>query len=189
MRLDIRLGSLCAALCLLVGCAALGPEISSDRNPVIDVSQLKTWAWVDPLGTDRAGYEAIVTTRLKNVVQDELEARGMRYSEEAPQARVNFYVNLEEAQEVRVISRMRPGLHFDYYGYYGYRVGLYDLWMEDTLTTRSYTRGTLTIDVVDVASSKVAWTAKAQGRVTRAALDDPDTAVRDVVTAMFEQFP
>lgn len=192
MKIETRfrsMGSLLAALLMLAGCASIDADISSDRNPELDASRLQTWAWVDPLGTDRAGYEAIVTTRLKGAVQAELEARGMRYSEDSPQALVNFYVNLEEEQEVQIISGVRPGARYDRRSYYGYRVGLYDPWIDQQLTTRSYTLGTLTIDVVDAEANQVAWTAKAQGRVTRAAIEDPASAVQDVVTAMFTRYP
>jgi hypothetical protein len=174
---------------LLAGCATPGPEITSDRNPETDASTLQTWAWVDPLGTDRAGYETVVTTRLKRAVQTELQARGMRYSEDDPDALVNFYVNLEEAQEVRVVRDMRPGLRFDHYGYYGYRAGLYHPWYDQKLTTRSYTRGTLTIDLVDAERDQVAWTARAQGRVSREAIEDPESAIQETVADMFRQFP
>lgn len=192
MRTEFRnrlVVAMLGALFLLAGCATPGPEVTSDRNPEIDASALRTWAWVEPLGTDRAGYETVVTSRLKKAVRAELEARGLRYTEDDPDALVNFYVNLEEAQEVRVVRDMRPGLRFDYYGYYGYRAGLYDPWYEETLTTHSYTRGTLTIDIVDAERDQVAWTARAQGRVTREALDDPASAVRETVADMFRQFP
>jgi len=186
----IRLSAaLLGILFLLSGCATSGPEITSDRNPQIDALELRTWAWVDPLGTDRAGYETIVTMRLKQAVQAELETHGMRYSEDDPDALVNFYVNLEEAQEVQAVTSMRPGLRFDYYGYYGYRAGLYDPWYDQRLATHSYTRGTLTIDIVDAERDQVAWTARAAGRVSREAFEDPEGALQEVVADMFRQFP
>ena len=66
-----------AALLALGGCAS-APDIRADFDPSTNFAQYKTFAFVQPLGTDRDGYQSIVSQRLKAATQREMEARGMR---------------------------------------------------------------------------------------------------------------
>jgi hypothetical protein len=47
----------------------------------------------------------------------------------------------------------------------------------------------LTIDVVDQQKSALVWSGTAQGRLTKKALNDPQPAIDDAVSAIFAKYP
>ncbi|HSN69911.1 MAG TPA: DUF4136 domain-containing protein, partial [Steroidobacteraceae bacterium] len=108
-----------ALLALVQGCSS-GPEIRADANPEANFSTYRTYAFFDPLATDKAGYSSILTGHLKQAVRRELDARGYVYSESSPDLLVNFYFNAEEKQYVSSTPSPSP--------YFGYRAGYYDPW-------------------------------------------------------------
>jgi hypothetical protein len=188
----VRGAVLCVLMPLLAACVT-GPTVRIDRAPGADLSGARSYGWVSELGTDRADYESLVTMRLKRAVGNALEARGLRYDEDAPDVRVNFYVNLEERQEVRRLPASSPmpvgGYDVGFGLYHGYRMGLYDPWPDYDIEVQEYQQGTLTIDVVDARTRRLAWEGVAEGRVTRKALDEPDEVLDRAVARMFEKFP
>lgn len=51
-------------------------------------------------------------------------------------------------------------------GFYGYRGGYYGGWNSSSIETVSYKQGTLSIDLIDAKQKALAWTARAEGRVS-----------------------
>lgn len=174
----------------LTGCVT-GPEVRVERNPEIALQGAETFGWVDPLGTDRAAYETLVTTRLKQAVGAALERRGLRYDAAAPELLVNFYVNLEARQDVRRIPTARGPLVTDPWraSYFGYRYGLYDPWPAYEVSVVEYEQGTLTIDVLDAASERLAWVGVLEGRVRERTLTEEQEALRSALDELFSRFP
>jgi hypothetical protein len=174
----------------LAGCVT-GPEVRVERNPELTLLDPQTFGWVDPLGTDRAAYETLVTTRLKRAVGAALERKGLRYDAEAPDLLVNFYVNLEARQDVRRIPTAHGPLVTDPWraSYFGYRYGLYDAWPAYEVSVVEYEQGTLTIDVLDAASERLAWVGVLGGRVRGRTLAQEQEALRSALDELFSRFP
>lgn len=176
-------------LMVLAGCAALaacasGPDIRSDMNPSARFSEYATFAFFSPLATDKAGYESVLTGRLKDATRRAMEAKGYVYFEEAPDLLVNFYANIEDVQEIRSYQT-GPAVGF---GYYGYRYGYYGGWGGTEIQTVNYKQGTLTIDLVDAKEKVLAWQGQAEGRVSKEARKNPgpaiDAAVAEIMSAV-----
>lgn len=182
-----------ARLLVLAGTAALaacasGPEIRSDTNPSARFSQYATFAYFSPLATDKAGYESVLTARLKDATRRSLEAKGYVYSEASPDLLVNFYANVEDKQEIRSYST-GPTMGVGY-GYYGYRRGYYAGWSTGTdVQTVNYKEGTLTIDLVDAKEKMLAWQGQAEGRVSKEARKNPGPAIDAVVAEIMSAVP
>jgi hypothetical protein len=180
-------------LTTLAGCAALaacasGPDIRSDVNPAVRFSDYATFAFFSPLATDTAGYESVLTSRLKEATRRNLEAKGYVYSESAPDLLVNFYANIEDKQEIRSYST-GPTMGVGY-GYYGYRRGYYAGWSTGTeIQTVNYKQGTLTIDLVDAKEKVLAWQGQAEGRVSKEARQNPGPAIDAVVAEIMSSVP
>lgn len=173
-----------AAAALLAGCAT-GPEVRTTVERGTDLSRYRTFAFVSPLGTDRAGYQTLVSQHLKASTRRELEARGLRYDEAAPQLLVNFHAAL--AERVRV----SPGSAMVGFGYYGYRRGLYagwPIWAERAEVT-TYQEGTVNIDLVDAQRKQLVWEGIVVGQVTPKAMDDLEHSLDQAVLAAFAKFP
>lgn len=180
-RLATRLLALTAIT--LLGACASGPLIQTETNPSVDLTAFRSFAFYSPLSTDKAGYETMLTTRLKNATRSALEARGYVYSEADPDLLVNFFVNIEAKQEIRAYNTGPAGL-----GYFGYRHGLYGGWGPEVHTV-NYKEGTLTIDLIDANRKLLAWQGQAEGRLSRKAAKDPGAGVGSVVTEILAVLP
>jgi hypothetical protein len=184
-----RFVRLAAGACLmaLAGCAS-GPTVRTNVEPGTDFAQYKTFAFMSPLGTDRAGYRSIVSQQLVVAAQREMEARGMRRVDDSPQLLVNFGATLSEKLEVTTMPS--PAYRYGGPGYYGYRAGLYSTWAyyDQTMVTQ-YTQGTLNIDIVDAVRKQLVWEGVVTDSVTQKDLDDVTTAINRAVAAAFAKYP
>jgi hypothetical protein len=180
--------TLAAALALLGGCAST-PEVYVNVDVTANFAQYKTFAFASPLGTDRGGYQSIVSQYLKAATQREMEARGLRLDDAAPQLLVNFNGQLSE--KIRVSSVPGPYYGIGYgRGYYGYRAGMYGAWpMYDQTLVSQYTEGTLNIDVVDAARKQLVWEGVVTNSVTQKDLDNLGPAIDTAVVAAFAKYP
>jgi hypothetical protein len=169
----------------LAACAS-GPEVRAISDPSANFAQYQTFGFADPLGTDRAGYQSIVSQQLKASTRRELEARGLRYSEQNPQLLVNFLAQLND--KMRVTTTPEPVMAP---GYYGYRRGFYQPWPMYTERTdvTQYQEGTLTVDVIDAARKQLVWEGTVTKSVTSKDQQNVGTAIDGAVTAAFAKFP
>jgi hypothetical protein len=172
-----------AALALLGGCAS-GPDIRVTSDPAANIAAYKTFNYVSPLGTDREGYESLVSSNLKDATTLELTRRGYQMSE-TPDFLVNFSAKLDEKLRVSSSPAMGPPM-----GYYGYRTGFYDPWYGyNDVDVDQYTQGTLNIDIVDAASKRLVWESVAVGRITSKVREDVPGAIRRIVPEMLAKLP
>ena len=109
-------------LALLLAACSTGPTVRSERDASAVFSGYATFGFFDPLGTDRAGYESLVTQALKTATRREMEARGYRYAESGADLLVNFNAQLAERTDVQ--PRAMPVPHPEYYGYRSYILSL-----------------------------------------------------------------
>jgi len=182
-RSTARAAALAAfALLVVAGCAS-GPQIRVDQDPTADLTAYKSFGFFDQLGTDSAQYTTIVTSRLKQATREQMERRGFTYTEDSPDLRLNFFVNVEERQEVRSTP--------DIGGFYGYRRGRYGTWLgyPYNVDTINYRQGTLSVDVVDAKKNALVWQGVAEGRVTEQMRKNPGPAIDGAVAEIFSRFP
>lgn len=184
--LNVRWLRAAALLLSLLSACATGPEIRVDKDPTVDMSTYKSFAFFDQVATDRAQYSTIVTSRLKQATRTQLERVGYTYKEQEPDLRVNFFLNIREKQEIRSSPSMTMGV-----GYYGYRGGMYGTWggYPQDIDTVEYKAGTLSIDLVDAKKNTLVWQGLAEGRVKDEAIRNPGPAVDAVVAEIFRNFP
>ena len=143
----------------LAGCASQ-PSISSQSRPNVDFTSYKTYGWVNPLATDKAGYSTMITGHFKNAVQNEMAARGYVYDANNPDLQVNFYSNIENRSE----TYSSPSMSVGYYGYrggFGYGLGI-PVYGSD-VETRNYKVGTVSVDIVDTKRKELIWEGVLEG--------------------------
>jgi hypothetical protein len=182
--------ALAASLLVLGGCAS-GPEVRAEYDQSTHFAQYQTFAFANPLGTDRNGYQSIVSQRLIAATQREMEARGMRLVAGNPQLLVNFNAALTE--RMRAIATPVPvvGVGIGYGGYYGYRAGMYGAWplYQDGTAVTPYNEGTLNIDIVDAARKQMVWEGVVTDIVTQDMLDNMPASIDAAVAAAFAKYP
>lgn len=175
-----------AATLLVLGACASGPDVRVNVDSSIDFSQYHTFAFESPLGTDRNGSQSIVSQQLKAATQRELEARGLRLDDKAPQLLLNFNANLND--KMRVSTTPSTGVTG---GYYGYRAGRYSAWpqYQDQTTVTQYTEGTLNIDVVDAARRQMVWESVVADSLSKKDMASMPAVIDAAVAAAFAKFP
>lgn len=169
---------------ILAACAS-SPAIRSDYDHQADFSRYRTFGYMSPLGTDKAGYGTLLTERLKDATRAQMEMRGYVYDAANPDLLVNFNGKLQ--QKTQVTEAPPPPMG----PYYGYRAGFYGGWpgygWGDTVY--QYTEGTLNIDLVDARRKQMVWEGVAVGEV-----QNPDTAtspqnIDKAVAGIFAKYP
>ncbi|MFY2946847.1 DUF4136 domain-containing protein [Achromobacter xylosoxidans] len=169
---------------ILAACAS-SPAIKSDYDHQADFSRYRTFGYMSPLGTDKAGYSTLLTERLKDATRGQMEMRGYMYDAANPDLLVNFNGKLQ--QKTQVTEAPPPPMG----PYYGYRSGFYGGWpgygWGDTVY--QYTEGTLNIDLVDARRKQMVWEGVAVGEV-----QNPDTAtssqnIDKAVAGIFAKYP
>lgn len=164
----------------LVACVT-GPEIYRDSNPAANFASYKTFGYFSPLATDRAGYESVFTSRLKDSTRRAMESKGYIYSDTNPDLLLNFFANVQEKQEIRSYPM---GI-----GYYGYRRGYYGGYGFSSIETVTYREGTLTIDILETKRKLLVWQATAEGMVSNEARKNPGPAIEAMVMEMMTPLP
>jgi hypothetical protein len=172
------------SLLLTAGCAS-GPSVRHNTDASTDFSRFETFAFVDPLSTDRAGYQSLVSQQLVASAERELVARGLRRTDAAPDLLVNFNVQLD--QRLRV-TQGPPTFHSRHFN--SHRRGFYSTWPTYQQTEiRQYTKGTVGVDVIDASRRQLVWEGFALGRVTQRTLDDVGPVLDAAVADIFRAFP
>jgi len=177
---------LLAAL-LLTACAS-SPRIETMQAPDADFSNYETFAFVDPMGTDRAGYASLISRQLIFSIRRELEMLGFEFAEDAAQADmlVNAHTHLNEQIRAREVADPLMGPT-----YWDYRYGFYTAWPSYSTRTEitQYSVGTLTIDLIDATERVMIWEGTARNEVTDKTRRNAAQAIDRAVTKIFEQFP
>jgi len=189
-RLIRHLLPLVAASLLALGGCATAPDVRVDYDRTADFTRYRTFGFASPLGTDRGGYQSIVSQHLKAATQRELESRGMRLVAEAPELLVNFSATLNDKLRVTTAPTLSTGVGMGR-GYYGYRTGMYAAWpmYADQTVVTQYKEGTLNIDVVDAARKQLVWEGVVSDSVTQKMLDNVPAAIDAAVAAAFAKYP
>lgn len=167
----------------LAGCAPRF-KVSTNADPTANFAVYRTYAFAQPLGTDRPNYSSLLSQYLRTAVSRELDARGYRQTGNEPDLLVNFNVQTKDK-----ISATSVPTGPVYGGYYGYRAGYYGTWGGYQTQVTQYTQGTLTIDVVDAARKQLVWDGTVVGRVREEDRQNLEAVVNQVVTEIFAQYP
>jgi hypothetical protein len=176
---------------VLAGCAAPKPTLRSDYDRSADFATYRTYSYVDPVGTDKAGYSSIITQHFKSAIDNEMSARGYRKVESNPDLLVNFSANATEKVDVRSTPTPTMGMGVGYGGYYGYRGSMYAAWPMYTndVSTVRYQVGTLNVDVVDARRKQLVWEGVAEGKLRKETMQNPEPAIRSVINQLYQTYP
>ncbi len=171
-------------LLALVGCAT-GPTIRSNVDQSVDFTRFRTFDFLQPLSTDREGYQSFVSRDLMIAAEREMTALGFQRTSTNPDLLVNFSANLEQRLRVTQTPTARGG------GAWGsHRRGAsYGVWGGYRTDVRQDTMGTLGVDVIDAARRQLVWEGVAVGRITRSTAENIGPALDSAVRDIFQQFP
>lgn len=162
------------ALLLLAGCAT-GPNVVVDSDPNVDVSRYRTYSWA--FSSTPRGMNPLTYQRVKTAIDANLSSRG--YTQASPgDFAVGFTLGARDKVEVDTFGAYGP-----YYGRgWGYGWGGYGYAGGPQTYARSYTEGTLTIDIYDTGTKQPVWHGVASqeisaSKVTQEVIDEAVAAV------------
>ena len=159
--------------CLLVslsGCATLKVETDYDQD--IKFSDYKSYRWVvtkdknDPLLKN-----PLVDKRVRSAVNQVLASNGFNESRDAPDFFVAYHITSKERVDYR---------DFDY-GHWS------DSYSNHTVDMRNYTESTVTLDIVDGKTYRLAWRGWATG--PSSGVSESSEKINQSIARILEQFP
>lgn len=168
---------------LLAACVS-GGQVVSDADSRADFSRYRTFAFNEPLGTNRNNADTLLSQRLKAATARQMQARGFVYQTQAPDLLIDFHARVEE----HVYSNPSFGM----FGYYGSRHGGYwGAWPTwgIGMDYDTYKEGRLNIDVIDAGQKRLIWETVVLGNAVRATGPRADAVVDAAIVKAFRRFP
>ena len=180
-----RFATALLASLVLSGCAS-GPNVISNKAPDFAIADYRTFGFMEPLSTDRAGVRTLLSQRLVEATTRELERKGLVYSEAQADLQVNFLVSTRETLSGRPSSGVNVGVRAGSYGTWGgYSVGV----GTSTADVVQRTEGTLAIDIIDASRNTLVWEGALSGRVTDKVRENLGPAIDKAVADILSEFP
>ena len=176
---------LAVGLLLVLAACATGPRVRTDADPSANFGQYRSWDWYTPIAMEQHGYSTWISDRIKANIEREMASRGYVRATANPDLRINFQAAVEERTAVYTTPRS------DYTWLWSYRARSYvavPVWYDEARVSR-YTEGTLTVDLVDARTNRLAWTGDAIGRVTAREPQQRALQIDESVGAIFARFP
>jgi len=178
----LRFLSLFVVVSLLAACTNT-PVVRTDYDPRADFAAYRTFAFVEPLSTDRAGYTTLLTERLKRAVTLQMESRGYTYRQNTPDLLINFQSHVESRTQYIGPPPMMFG--------FGYGGGFYGAWPgygfgPDVI---QYNEGILKVDLIDAKRRQMVW--EGVGTLTIGNPQQPptDAVVDTMISSIFARYP
>jgi len=188
-RATLRGAAMIGSVLLVVACAEEKPALHTDIDRGANFASYHTYAYVDPVGTDKAGYSSLTTLHFKQAIDAEMGMRGYQKVDSNPDLLVNFNANAVEKADLRSTPGSSVTIAGGYYGYRGGMYGAVPVYSSPDVETVRYKVGTANIDIVDAREKKLLWTGTMEGKLTEEAMKNPQPAIESVVKQLFAQFP
>lgn len=176
----------------LAGCAVT-PDIRTGSAPGADFSTFRTFSFVRPLSTDRAGFHSLVSQQLMFSTRRELEVRGLEFVSSPDEADllVNFHAHV--AEQLRVRSTPDPWIGPSYWNH---RRGRYNPWVghgrwpaHSRIEVDQISEGRLSVDLIDRGRDMLVWEGVATQRLTQRTMNDLGPAMDSAIHEIFGQLP
>lgn len=165
---------------VLAGCSTL--SVYTDYNPAAQFSSYRTYSW----RTRPEQVPPLMAQRIVDAVDAQLRSKG--WTQVAADGDIALAANVATHQEFD-LDAFYGGPYWGGWGWGGWGWGGWGGWGGYGSTrVRSYTVGTLAIDMFDTRTRQAVWRGTAESTVKR----DPAAASADIQTAvarMFAAFP
>lgn len=154
-------------------------DYNHDFDPAVDFSKYKTYMWMqaaDPGQPHPTGMNELLEKRFVAAIDANMAAKGYTKTDAAP---ADFIVHFmgTTAEKVDFTS------YYTGWGYYGWYGGT-------QVEARSYTEGTIIIDVFDAQTKSMAWRGTVTGVLDPSATpEERNMRIEEVVAGVMQRFP
>lgn len=163
----------------VAACSSSPTTVNYDETA--DFSSYETYAFMADLATDKAAFQSLESTFLKEAVGRELDSLGLQQVAADPDLLINFAIETQEKIRSRSVPTGGYGIGYDpFYDVYGTAWG-----MGHTTEIDQYTEGRLIIDAIDVKQKKIVWQGSTKGRLTTKALKNYQVTLEAAVQEIF----
>lgn len=170
----------------LTGCATIESGAHHDETASFNNYQSFAWIAANPLipgGQNQPTISPLTQKIIVQSIEDELVRKGFRLVENPEQA--DFVVAYTVGTRAEIVSTSYPSSYGGAWGWHMY--GHY--YYQTEVVHRTYTEGTLGIDIFDGKSKQPVWHGWASKTVTSADRDNPSPAIQEAVAAIIKRFP
>jgi hypothetical protein len=157
--------------------------VRTNQDSSAPFASYRTFAFHQPLDSEEAGFTN-ATRLLKAATREELEARGLSYSDQSPQLQVDFRATLAEQMRTQPATPAYNGMDYSPYVSPWYP----SLKAQPPVQNR-YSQGTVVIQLIDASKKQLVWEAEVVDVVSPGNLADPKVAIDAAVHAAFERYP
>jgi len=171
-----------SAIGILTACSN-APIVRSDFDPRADFSSYRTFAFMQPLSTDSAGYTTLLTERLKRAVVLQMEARGYVPREKDPDLLINFQANVQTKTQYVPPPPMMWGFGYGY-GFYGGWPGY--AFGPDVI---QYNEGTMKVDLIDAKRKQLVWEGTGTSVIGNTQQTPSDAMIETMISSIFARYP
>ena len=163
---------------MALGCSSR--KVNFDYDQSADFSSFKTYAWHEGQQTIKE-EDPLAHERVMNAVDREMSAKGFTKVSSNPDVYVTY--NAEDNEQVRLdTTHMGYGYADDFYWGGGLGMG------SSTTQVRTYTEGTLVVDIWDANKKQLVW----RGTGTDTVSDNPESNARKIdgaIADLFKRYP
>jgi hypothetical protein len=178
-----------ATLFLAAGISACSTiRTGAHYDQTVDFSGYQSYSWIsaNPLilgDGERSQISPLTQSYIIRAIAVEVESKGFVFAGSPDEA--DFIVSYTVGTREKIDSRSYP---VSYQGYWGWHLyGRY--YYTNEVHHRSYTEGTLSIDIFDGKSKQPIWHGWASKTITDADRKEPSPIINKAVAQIFEQFP
>lgn len=171
---------------LLTGCATI--KTGSHQDESVSFSQYRSFAWIaeDPLilgAGERTSISPLSQKKIVQSIEDELSKKGYVLTANPEQA--DFVVSYTVGTREKIDSTSYPRAYSGAWGWHIYGRHYYLTEVEH----RSYTEGTLGIDIFDGDSKQPVWHGWATKTISMSDRENPSPAIQKAVASIIGRFP
>lgn len=171
---------------LLSGCVTIRAGSHQDESAAF--SDYSTFAWIadNPLilgAGEKSPISPLTQRKIVQAIENELSRKGFTYTVESDDA--DFVVSYTVGTREKIDERSYPVAYRGTWGWHMY--GRY--YYQTEVVHRTYTVGTLGIDVFDGRNKQPVWHGWASKSVTSADREDPSPVIQKAVAAIIKRFP
>lgn len=171
---------------LLSGCATMNSGSHYDESATFGDYQTFAWIADNPLilgAGDQPPISPLSQKMIAQAIEDELGQKGFTYTANPSQA--DFVVSYTVGTREKIDATSYPDAYRGAWGWHMY--GRY--YYQTEIVHRTYTEGTLGIDIFDGKTNQPVWHGWARKSVTSADRNDPSPAIQKAVAAIIKRFP
>jgi len=168
---------------LVSGCSTTTIKSGSHQDESASFADYRTFSWIadNPLilGIGETSSVSPLTLRkISEAIKNELIVNGFVYTENSDNA--DFVVSFTVGTREKIDSSSYPSPYGDPWGWYYYQA---------EIVRRTYTEGTLGVDVFDGITKQPVWHGWATKTILTSDRKDPSALIKKAVSAIFAKFP